>query len=94
MFMIARTDCFAARAAYINLDTKYSPCYPAFNVYNIRLATTLTFLPDNYIKYLQDPSIQRAIGANVDMVFANCSNDVKALFATNEDCKYFTISSN
>lgn len=78
-------DCVTARTAYVGIETNYSVYYPDFNGYDIRLPSNATYPPDTYIDYLHDPAIKKAIGANPNVVFAACSDDVHAPFSTNGD---------
>lgn len=60
-------QCFAAQNACVTVDNYYSQYYPNIDPYDIRQSGTGNiFPPETYVNYLQNPAIQKAIGALVE----------------------------
>lgn len=77
-------DCYAGRNACSVVDTKYGAYYSEdFDYYDIRQPASSLFPPETYVAYLQDPTIQKAIGAKVR--YEECSDAVHTPFSLNGD---------
>lgn len=76
-------DCFAGRAAIIQVDNKWGAYYPSYDFYDIRQTTTPYFPPETYSEYLNDPAVQKAIGAKV--AYTDCSDAAEAPFGKDGD---------
>jgi hypothetical protein len=60
-----------------------------FNVYDIRKPLDDEGPPSNYLKYLQNPHVLKAIGTRKS--FAECSNEVMHRFLLTGDCEWATL---
>jgi len=68
------TTCWDAQIACANVDDYYSQFYPDnYDPYDIRQPASEPFPSENYVAYLQDAAIQKAIGAKSN--YSECSND-------------------
>lgn len=57
--------------------------YIDFNLYDIRKPTNDFEPPENYLKYLHDPDVQKAIGAKTQ--FVECSDEISRRFISTGD---------
>lgn len=77
-------DCYAARAACIEVDNKYGVYYSDdFDYYDIRQPASAPFPPETYVTYLQDPAIMKKIGAKV--LYDECPDAPHVPFSANGD---------
>lgn len=79
-------QCEAARNACFSVDDQYSAYYPDIDPYDIRQKSENPFPPETYVTYLQNPAIQKAIGAKV--LYEECTDSVDTLFAAFADGNY------
>jgi carboxypeptidase D len=84
-------DCSAAGTAVEGVDSTYGGYYPDFDYYDIRAPSDDPFPPATYISYLNDPAVMKAIGANPDIVFTDCSEAIDVPFSADGDGKFVLL---
>lgn len=60
-----------------------------FNLYDIRKPADDKEPPENYVKYLRDPEVMKAIGAK--KIYEECSSETMRRFVATGDCVYPTL---